>query len=61
MKKQIVQTTMCMSDETRKRLKYYAIQKNTSVSKLVSDWIWSVEVDVPDDCGGNKNAKSPQS
>lgn len=62
MKNQTVHLTLSMSDETKKRLKYYAIQKNSTVSKLISEWIWSIEVKAPnDERGGENNAKSTQS
>ncbi len=36
---------LSMDPETKARLQRYAAQKRTSVSHLITDWIWSVPVD----------------
>lgn len=35
---------LSMDPATKARLQEYAVQRHTSVSQLVTDWIWSVSV-----------------
>ncbi len=39
---------LSMDPATKTRLQKYAVQKHSSVSQLVTDWIWSVSVDEDD-------------
>lgn len=40
-----VRVNISITDATHKRLKAYAAAKNTNVSKLITDWIWSTRFD----------------
>lgn len=40
-----VRVNISITDATHKRLKAYATAKNTNVSKLITDWIWSTRFD----------------
>lgn len=36
--------TLSFSQDTKERLKTYAEERHTTVSQLITQWIWSVEL-----------------
>lgn len=37
--------SISLDKETKERLQQYAVQKHSSVSQVITDWIWSVKLD----------------
>lgn len=40
-----IRVNISITDATHKRLKAYAKAKNSNVSKIITDWIWSTRFD----------------
>lgn len=44
-----VKKMLSIDNETKERLEKYALEKHTTVSQAVTDWIWTQKVDEKDE------------
>lgn len=53
-----VKKMLSLDNETKERLEQYAIEKHTTVSQAVTDWIWVQKIDNEKEFKGVKRVKN---